>query len=349
MRTRKYIATAALFLGLAGLVSACSPSQPEPTPAAQPPAPKPITAEERVKWYQDCWNDFNEKKWDDFKKCYADNATSQQMGYGKGTTVTGPDTIVGSSQDFAKSAPDTRGEGQIILVNGPHIASAFLLKGTNSGPLPTSDGKEMPATNKKFGLMFGHAIDTDPAALKVVKEIGAMDSGTFAYHLGLSKQPGRSLMEKGADIPKIAIAKNDATETSNVDAGKAQLEAWNKHDAAAVDAATADDMVFHDITAPKDQGKKEASETTKGFWKAFSDSKLSTSSIWGAGDYIVLIGTFEGTNDGDFPAMHLKKTGKKVTVPFMEIDRLEGGKFKETWLFYDGGAFAAQLGLMPGR
>jgi predicted ester cyclase len=350
MRTRKYLVAAALFVALAGVVWASACSAPEPTAAPakdQPATPKPIMAEERVKWYQDCWNDFNDKKWDEFKTCYATNATSQQVGYGK--DVTGPDAIVGSSAEFAKSAPDVRGEGQLILVNGPHIASAFILKGTSSGPMMSPDGKAMPPTKKKFGLMFGHAVDLDPAALKVVKEMGVQDSGTFASQLGLSKMPARPVLEKGADAPKIVIAKNDATEAANVDVEKAEFAAWNKHDAAAVDAFSADDMVFRDLSGPKDSDKKQSSEFNKGYWKAFSDAKLTTSSIWAAGDYAVTVGTFEGTNDGNFPAMGFTKTGKQVKAPFLGIDRFEGGKIKESWLFLDGGTFAAQLGLIAGK
>ena len=336
---------AALLLGLAGLASACNSPQPAEPAKNQTaaPVPKPITADERVKWYQDCWNDFNGKKWDDFKKCYADNATSLQLGYGKPNT-TGPDAIVGSSADFGKSFPDGQGDGQLTLVNGPHIASIYILKGTNSGPLTGPDGKEMPATNKKFGLLFGHAIDADPAALKVIKEIGVMDGGTFASQLGLAKMPARPVMDKGEAMPKIVIAKNDDTEMKNLDAEKAQWAAWIKHDASGVDMYAADDMVFHDMTQPKDLNKSQSSDSNKGFWKAFSDAMLTTSSIWAAGDYVATTGTFEGTNDGDFPAMKLKKTGKKVSEPYLEIDRLEGGKIKEAWLFFDGAMFASRLG-----
>ncbi|PYS13535.1 MAG: hypothetical protein DMG17_18660, partial [Acidobacteria bacterium] len=115
-------------LALGGLVSACGSPQPKESPVP----PKPLTAEERVRWYQTCWTDFNEKKWDDFKTCYAPIATSQQPGQGK-PYLTGPDEIVAAWQDFEKSFPDIRGEGQLILINGNHIAGISLLKGTNTG------------------------------------------------------------------------------------------------------------------------------------------------------------------------------------------------------------------------
>jgi predicted ester cyclase len=342
--TQNRIVRAALLFIVIAAISACNSSQPTPPPADQKAAAKPVTAQDRVQWYQDCWNDFNDHKWDDFKKCYADNATSVQLGYGK-LEATGPDAIVASSQDFAKSFPDGRGEPQIILVNGNKVASIYLLKGTNSGPLTGPDGKEMPATNKKFGVLIGHHIESDPAAggesvqgavrsLKVVKELGAMDGRTLAAQLGLSKNPARPIMDKGEPMPKIVIAKNDEAEMKNVETDKAQIEAFNKHDVAAVDSFEADDYVSHDMTSPKDQNKKEGSDATKQFLKAFSDAKLTATSIWGAGDYVVVAGQFEATNDGAFPPMGLL---------YFELDRFEAGKLKESWLIFDMVAFGSQL------
>ena len=335
---QRHNTAATMILSLAALASACS--SPEKTPEAT--TPKPITAEERVQWYEQCWNQFNDKKWTEFRQCYADNATSRQLGYGK-PTLNGADAIITSSQDFAKLSPDGHGEGQLILVNGNHLASVYLLSGTNSGPMTGPEGKEMKATNKKFGLLFGHAVELDPAANKVVNELGVMDGGTFANQLGLSKAPGRPLMAKGAAMPLVVIAKNDEMEMKNLDADKAQWAAWNKHDQAGVDLYVTDDSVFHDTTQPKDMNKAEGSAMNKMFWKAFSDAQLTISSMWAAGDYVAVTGTFEGTNDGDFPAMKLKKTGKKVSEPYLEIDRFEGGKIKEAWLFFDNAMFASQL------
>ena len=345
MSHARNVSTALLFSVIA-FASSCSSPQPAAPAADQKAAEtaRTITDEDRVKWYEDCWQDFNDHKWDDFKKCYADNATSRQMGYGK-ENISGAGAIVESSQDFSKAFADGHGEPQLILVNGSKIASLYLLNGTNSGPLTGPDGKEIPATSKKFGLLFGHYVETDPVGLRVVKEFAAMDGGTLASQLGLSKNPARPVMAKGEAMPKIVIAKNDPMEMKNVENDKAQMEAFNKHDADAVDMYEADDLIFHDMTQPKDLNKKQSREGNVQFWKAFSDAKLSANSMWGAGDYVVTVGTFEGTNDGDFPAMQLKKTGKKVAIPFLEIDRFEGAKLKEGWLIFDTAMFGAQLGL----
>jgi hypothetical protein len=46
------------------------------------------------------------------------------------------------------------------------------------------------------------------------------------------------------------------------------------------------------------------------------------------------------------PSMGLKKpTGRKVNVRFIEILKFAGGKLQEDWTFYNGAAFASQLGL----
>src|SRR5215467_10026079 len=162
---------AALML-LAAMVSACSSSKEQPLPDV-----KLSTPDAWAQWYQDCWADFSAAKWDEFKKCYAANAVSQQLGYGK-LSVTGRDAIVKASQDFFMTFPDARGEGQLILLNGNHITSMYLLKGTNTGPLFGPDGKLLPGRNQKIGLFFGHSIETDSGG-RVVKEIGAMDGVTL--------------------------------------------------------------------------------------------------------------------------------------------------------------------------
>jgi hypothetical protein len=100
--------------------------------------------------------------------------------------------------------------------------------------------------------MFGHALELDPTANKVVKEFGVMDGGSFCQSAGIVEIAGPPLVEKASAAPTVVIAKNDATEMKNLETDKAAFAAWNNHDIAGADAPNAADMVLHDMTSPKD-------------------------------------------------------------------------------------------------
>jgi steroid delta-isomerase-like uncharacterized protein len=338
-RTRNItvILSAALVLAI-GLFASCSSRQPERAADVKPNTPEAV-----AKAYQDCWTTFNEKRWDDFKKCYTPTANSQQPGYSK-PSVTSPDAIIKASQDFAKTFPDARGEAQLILVNGNRIASMYLLTGTNTGPILGPDGKEIRPTNRRIGLFFGHSVEMDPAG-KVVKEIGVIDGVTLENQLGLLKMAGRPLVPAALSTPVIVTAKNDETEMKNVELEKVSVDAWNKHDESAVQMYLADDYTLHDMTQPVNQNKAQNAEMNRVYWKAFSDAKINTTSIWAAGDYVAVTATLTGTNNGEFPPLKKKATGNKVSIPFIDLFRAQDGKLKEEWLFFDSASFISQLGV----
>jgi predicted ester cyclase len=324
-----------------GAAVACNSPAPAPAPAAPaPPKVRAMTPADNAAWYQACWDQFNKKNWTEFRKCYADNATAMQLGYGPGE-VKGGDPIVKGSQDFAKMFPDGHGTPQLILAHGPHVAAVYVLAGTNKGPMMGPDGKEMPATNKTFSQLFAHIVELDSEG-KATNEIGIQDSGTFMNHLGLSTMPARPPATAPA-TPTIVIAKGDATENKNVELIQQSYEAFNKHDMKATMSFNAPNIVFHEVPAPADQDLKQATDSLSQIWKGFPDAKMTISGVWGAGDYVVLNGVMTGTNTGPFVPMKIAKTGKAINVPMIEIDRLADGKIVETWLFYDSGMFAAQL------
>ena len=234
-----------------------------------------------------------------------------------------------------------------MLVNGANVASLYLLTGTHGGPLPGPGGKSIPATNKKIGYLMGHVAELDATGSKVIKEATYADSGTLMAHIGMNPAPARPVMEAGAASPTVVVSSGSDAEAKNVEAFRASTDAFNKRDVKALAAFNTPDVVFHDLTQPKDMNAKENEAMMGGFFTAFPDARLTLDSSWGAGDYVVTRGTFEGTNKGAAPAMGIKKpTGKPVRVRFLEITRLEGGKYKEDWLIFDSMAFAGQLGLL---
>ena len=105
-------------------------------------------------------------------------------------------------------------------------------------------------------------------------------------------------------------------------------------------------MVHRNMAAPADQTAAESLAGMLALFQAFPDAKLVPTSVWGAGTFVVVTGRFEGTNSGPMPAMGLKTaTNKPVSVRYLAITRWENGKVKEEWLFYDGMAFAKQVGM----
>jgi len=320
---------------------------PVPTPVVEAkkeePKPVPLTAEQKVKFYQAGWTAFNAKDFAKFQALWAENATSDMLDMGP--PLVGPAAITETgAKAFANGFPDATGEVQLTLVNGNNVTGVVLLRGTNTGTFVTPMGP-VPPTSKKVGFLAAQSMELNDAG-KAVKEVMAYDGGTVAGQLGLMPMPHRNVIEAGWSEKPVVISSGSEVEKSNLAAFNKGVESFNKHDAAGALSAAADDIVFSKQSAPADlTGKKEVQKGLEESFKAFPDVKLDVKSAWSAGDYVVSTGTWSGTNTGDM--MKLKKTGKAVSVHFVEIDKFVGGKTKNMWVFTNGAAAAAQLGLLP--
>lgn len=322
---------------------ACS----EPPPPPPPPAPSPVvkTAEQRVQLYQACWDQFNNKQWEQFQNCYAEHAVSEAVDSTPPST-TGRAAIIERAKVESAAFPDRRGEPRVVLLNGDRLASLALYTATNTGPLPPGpDGKEIPATNKVIGMLIAHTVELDPTGAHAVREAAYVDEGTMMAQLGLSPAPARKA-EKATGAPaEVVIARNDDKERSNIEVVRRSFAALNAHDVKGVLDTMAPSYRGVDIAMPKDSDKKAAAVSLKEMLSAFPDVKITPVTMWAAGDYVVVTGTFEGTNLGDIPSMGVKKTGKKVSAHFFELFKVANGQCTEDWLFYNGAAMAAQLGV----
>jgi predicted ester cyclase len=319
---------------------------PAPAPvAAAPEAPKPVplTPDQKVKAYQDGWAAFNAKDFAKFQSIWSDNATSEMLDMGP--PKVGPQAIADDAKSFATAFPDVTGELELTLLNGNNAVGVVLVRGTQKGTFETPMGP-VPATNKKVGFLLAHGIELNDAG-KADKDWMAYDGGTVAGQLGVMQMPHRKAIETGWTDKPVVIATGSDTEKANLAAFTKEVEGFNKHDAPGALASAADDVVFSELSAPADRiGKKEAVKGMEDMFKAFPDVKLDVKSSWGAGDYVVAMGSWSGTNTGDMPSAHMKKTGKAVSVQFVEIDKFAAGKTKNIWIFSNGAAVAAQLGLM---
>jgi steroid delta-isomerase-like uncharacterized protein len=308
-------------------------------------AAKPMTGDELGKRFVQCWGFYNDAKWDDFKGCYANDATSETPGTDMPKMV-GAGAIADDTKTVKTAIPDDKGENLLVLVNGHNVVGVTKTYGTNSGVWKTPMG-DMPPSNNKVGIFFAQQMELGDDG-KVKHEWDWFDLATIMGQMKPDpKHPVRAPMEKAPMATEIVVAKDDATEKANVETAKKLAEAFSKHDVKAVGDLLADDAVWSEQSMPKDETKKELLENEPKFWKAFSDMKITPDKVWAAGDYVAATGTMEGTNDGDLPMMGLKKTGKHVSVPHLVVFKLKDGKIKNAWLFSQGIAFASQLGMMP--
>jgi predicted ester cyclase len=325
------------------LAAACS----EPAPPPPPPAPAPVvkTTEQRVQMYQACWDQFNNKAWDQFQNCYAENAVSE-IPDGNPPSLTGRAAIIEQAKREVPAFPDRRGEPKLILTNGERIAAIALYTATNTGAFPPGpDGKAQPATNKAVGLLIAHTIELDSTGAMATREAAYVDESTLTAQLGLNPMPARPAAKATGEPATVVIAKNDDKEHANVDAVRKTFAALNAHDAKGLMATLAENYRVIESARPTDLNKKQAEASTKELFSGFPDVRITPVTMWAAGDYVVVSGTFEGTNTGDMPSMQLKKTGKKVSLHFFEVFKVENGLCTEDWLFFNSAAFMAQLGV----
>jgi ketosteroid isomerase-like protein len=338
MNRRLYLVT--IFAALV-MTAACS----EPPPPPPPAAPPPPTAEARVKMYQDCWNQFNTRAWDQFQNCYTEDATSETVD-SMTPLARGRAAIIDKDKQLLAPFTDARGELRLILINGTHIASIGIWHGTNDGPMTGPDGKTIPPSKKKIGLWIAHTVDGEATGVRATSDAGYLEEGTVMAQIGLSKAPARPAMAPTGAPVTVVIAKNDDVEQRNIAVVRAGFDGMNRHDYAAIQATLADNFKFIEVGHATDQNAKQMLAGLKEFVGGFSDLKANLTRTWGAGDWVVTSGNLDGTNDGPMPSMGLtKKTGKKFSGKFIEIFKVENGKVAEDWLFYNTAALATQLGL----
>lgn len=321
--------------------------QPAPVVAKKEEAVKPLEGQALADLYTSCWKSYSEGAWDKFGSCYAEDATSTFLDSGQ-PELKGRDAVLANIKQERPAFPDISGTPEIVLVNGRQIATIGFISGTNKGEMKTPDGKTSPATNKPMAQHIFHAVTFNDKN-QVSKETLAQDLGTVMGQLG---QAGDAKV-RAADgkamegSPTIVIAKNDDAEKANIEAVKAQWEAFAKEDLKAVEGTFTDDVVESDQADPADNvGKKAVLDSAKRFLGAFSDLKNECEYL-AAGEYVVSTCKVSATNDGDMPAMGLKKTGKTVNLNVVEVAKLAEGKVSNVWRFYNGMAMAQQLGLIP--
>jgi predicted ester cyclase len=260
--------------------------------------------------------------------------------------INGADGFLQALSNMKTAFPDLKVEPQLVLSNGRNLMVISMITGTHRGALETPMG-DIPATNKNIGQLYFQRIAlTDD--VRALEEWWYLDPATQLGQLG--KLPvamkTRKPVHKGIEgAPIIVSARDDEKERANLKTVAKWNELFSDHKLDELMTLYAENAIESDRAEPADwKGKREIRRGNQKFFSAFSDGRLEQPALFAIGDYVVSVGRFTGTNDGNFDG--IKKTGKQVTVSYAEVIELENGKIAQVWRFRNGLAMANQLGLL---
>jgi steroid delta-isomerase-like uncharacterized protein len=309
-------------------------------PRAEPSAENAIAAK-----YGVCVGFVNAANWQRFRSdCITDDFVLHEVDV---RDVRGPDGLIEQLKNRKSAFPDAQLQPQLVMVSGKNILAIGMTTGTHQRPMKTPSGEIAP-TDKKVGQLMFHrlAITSD---LKAKEEWLYSDTVTLLSQLGQLPGDARAMrpaMEQGIEgAPITLIAADDEKERANVEVVRRTKAAFNGHNVNELVSFYAPDAVLSDQAMPEDlQGKTEIAKLNQDLLAAFSDARVEIPAMFAAGEYVVALGKFTGTNDADLPAMNLKKSGKKVEVSYADVIQLRQGKIARVWRFRDGMAVAKQTG-----
>lgn len=121
------------------------------------------------------------------------------------------------------------------------------------------------------------------------------------------------------------------------------FDAWNRHDAAAVEATFGEGATYADPTVPGGVSGANLLAVVQGFLTAFPDMSIEIAhAIDGGTGMIAVEYVVRGTHTG--PLGPMPATGRSFAMPGVDIFRVEGGAIREARGHFDTGTLFAQLG-----
>jgi predicted ester cyclase len=136
-----------------------------------------------------------------------------------------------------------------------------------------------------------------------------------------------------------------SAETNKAASRRFYEEIINQKKLALVDEVAGANYVSHGFPPGLPPGREGLKAFVGAFHAAFPDGHLTIDQMIAEGDTVATRLTFHGTHTHEF--MGIAPTGKKVTVPALDMARFEGGKLVEHWGGPDQMSLLQQLGVIP--
>lgn len=124
-------------------------------------------------------------------------------------------------------------------------------------------------------------------------------------------------------------------------------EVYNKGNLDLIDEVVAPNWVEHNPNTPEGMSGRvdDSKRFVEMYRNAFPDLHITIEDLIAEGDKVVMRWTARGTHQGEL--MGVPPSGNRVEVTGINIERLEGGKFVESWSNYDFLGLMQQIGAVP--
>ena len=316
---------------------------PPPADTTPPPAPKPSLADlipQTMKGIGDAFNAHDAQKMANY---FTDDASV--FSYGEGEMHSKADLAKGMADMFAMIG-DAKSTPNRLWVKGNIVVVEMAWAGTMTG-----DFMGMKATHKPVGQMRAHVYwFNDDGLVKEMHEY-ADDAGLMAQMQ--NKKGAPPVPTLATNPPELHIAKGTPDEDKLADWAKAGDDAFNKDDAKAVAAGSADDADYwlNFTGMPATKGRKDMTKQLTSWFKTFPDQKWTPVNTWGIDGFAIIEHTMSGTQKGALGPM---PASNKAVSNWHWLDIMQptaDGKLQHGWAYGNLVEMMKQTGAMkePGE
>jgi len=139
------------------------------------------------------------------------------------------------------------------------------------------------------------------------------------------------------------------SEQDVIQIGRGVLDAFNTNNWDGFRALSTTNVVYNEVATQRViNGPDEITEAMQGWKTAFPDVTGTVTTSFASGNTAILEVTWRGTHTGPLvsPAGTIPPSGKSQTTPSVWVFECEGGKVRESRLYFDLMTLLTQIGAM---
>ena len=131
---------------------------------------------------------FNAGDFDRFRSLLADDSYEEE--HATQRRLEGADAQVEAARGWKEAFPDGRGTVERAYVDGNTVTLELTWEGTQSGPMRTPDGQELPPSNRRATVRACQVIEIEDGKIKAIRHY--FDLMTILQQIGAMEHAGAS-------------------------------------------------------------------------------------------------------------------------------------------------------------